>query len=148
MGRDVWFRGMVEKVQTVLLALALLLATLTIIYFTVPDSYQFTSLLAFGIALLMSTGMTQLATQSRWRSRSLVVWVVLVHVVVILAVPFLSLALFPDWHIPASGGFFQSVPYSFANGLVMGLFLLVFGSVARLCVRWWSSWRDRGQGPG
>ena len=142
MGRDGWFRDKVEKVQTALIMLALLLATLALIYFTVPKSYEFTSLLAFAISLFVSAGLAQLATRSRWRSKSLIVGVVLLHVAVILGVPFLSLIAFPGWQ--ASAGPFQSIPYAVFQGFMLGLFLLIFNSIARLCVRWWSSLRGGG----
>ncbi|CAN5651188.1 hypothetical protein BH24ACT22_BH24ACT22_15620 [soil metagenome] len=135
-----WFKKKAEMVWTFLFVLVLVLLTVAVAYFTIPG-IKLTGLLAFGAGTLASGGIAHLATQSRWRSRSLVVWAVLAHLVILLAVPLLALMIFPGWYIAENERPFQSVPYSFANGLILGLFLLIINSIARLCARWWSSWR-------
>lgn len=141
MERDSWFRDRPEAVWFWLIVFVGFLLTLLVFALTLPDSYRITSIAAFGIALGASAGLSHLATQSRWRSKSLVVWVVLVHVAVVLSVPLLALTVFPDWITSASAGSFQSVPYAVGGGFLSGLFLLIFTSIARLFTRWWSAWR-------
>lgn len=143
MSRGSWFRDKAEMVWLSLLVFVLILSTVVVLAFTMPESYQITSLGAFAVALFISAGLLHLATQSRWRSRSLVVWVALVHVAIILSVPLLALTVFPRWQASVSAGSFKSVPLAIYEGFMLGLVLLIMNSIVRLFARWWSSWRDR-----
>lgn len=141
--RSRWFRNKTEALEIFLLALVCLTLATIVLALTVPDDFRIAGMFAFGVALLVSASLNHLATQSGWRSRSLVMWVVIVQVAVILSVPLLALAIFPDWRNAASIGSFQSIPYAISQGFMIGLFLLIFSSTAGLVMRWWSAWRDR-----